>query len=327
MKAIAGPVAFTLVVVGVFVGIGELVTRISGESDRARRATAASGEVTPEAGEAIFFGRGKCGTCHAVSGRGSAVRGPDQGDRGPLGVPIGRRAEARAQERARTTGRPFTATDYLVESLVEPGAYVVEGFKNEMPNPLRPPISLSPDDVRAVILYLQTLGGVADAGAIRLPASALAVRAEPKETALLPGGDPARGRKLFFDESGSAACGTCHRVKDTGGTVGPELTGVAGTRDMAFIVESILSPAKVIASGYETVLVETRTGQIVTGIPRGEDPDHLVLVDSQGRPQRVRKADIRRRAPQTTSLMPENFRDILTVGEVADLLAYLATLK
>jgi putative heme-binding domain-containing protein len=329
VKALAGPAAFTLLVVAVFVGIGELVTRVSGESERARRATAASGDISVETGEAIFWGRGKCSTCHAVSGRGSAIRGPDQGERGPLGVPIAVRAEARARERARTTGRAFTATDYLVESLVEPGAYVVEGFKNEMPNPLDPPIGLTPDQVRAVVLYLQTLGGSADLAAIRLPASALARRtpAAPRETALLAAGDPARGRTLFFDDKGSAACGKCHRVGNAGGAVGPELTGIAGTRDLAFIMESILSPAKVIASGYETVLVETRRGQILTGIPRGEDPDQLVLVDAQGRPQRIRKADIARRAPQTTSLMPENFRDVLTVGELSDLLAYLATLK
>ncbi|MBI1734856.1 MAG: c-type cytochrome [Candidatus Rokubacteria bacterium] len=328
MKTLAGPAAFTVLVVALFVGIGELVTRISGESERARRAIAASGEVSPEAGEAIFWGRGKCGTCHAVSGRGNAVRGPDQGERGPLGLPIARRAEARARERARASGRPYTPTDYLVESLVAPGAYVVSGFKNEMPNPLEPPISLTPDEVRAVVLYLQTLGGTADASAIRLPERArAATAAAPRDAALLAAGDPARGRALFFDEGGSAACGTCHRAGDRGGTVGPELTHVAGTRDIAFILDSILAPAKVIASGYETVRVVTHRGQILTGIPRDESPDELVLVDTQGRAQKIRKADIAKRAAQTTSLMPENFRDILTVAELQDLLAFLLTLR
>lgn len=328
MRTLAGPAAFTLLVVALFVGIGELVTRISGESERARRATAASGEVSPEAGETIFWGRGKCGTYHAVTGRGNAVRGPDQGDRGPLGLPIARRAEERARERARATGQPYTATEYLVESLVEPGAYVVTGFKNEMPNPLEPPISLMPDEVRAVVLYLQTLGGTADARAIRLPERARSTtRVAPRDAALLPAGDATRGRALFFDDGGSAACGTCHRVGDRGGTVGPELTQVAGTRDVAFILESILAPAKVIASGYETELVVTHKGRMVTGIPRGEDANELVLVDTQGRPQRIRKSEIAKRAAQTTSLMPENFREILTVAELQDVLAFLLTLK
>jgi putative heme-binding domain-containing protein len=327
MRALAGPAAFTLLVVALFVGIGELVTRISGESERARRAAAAPGDVSPASGETIFWGRGKCGTCHAVTGRGNAVRGPDQGERGPLGLPIGRRAEERARERARATGRPFTATDYLVESLVAPGAYVVTGFKNEMPNPLEPPISLTTDEVRAVVLYLQTLGGTADASAIRVPERARVAAPAARDQAPLPIGDAARGRALFFDDGGSAACGKCHRVGDRGGNVGPELTHVAGTRDPRFLLESVLAPAKVIASGYDTVLVVTHAGQMLTGIPRGEDASELVLVDSQGRLQRVRKADIARRAPQAASLMPENFREILTVAELQDLLAFLLTLE
>jgi putative heme-binding domain-containing protein len=328
MKTFAGPAAFTLVIVLLFVGMGELVTRISGETERARRATASAGEVTPEAGEAIFWGRGKCGTCHAVSGRGSSVRGPDQGERGPLGQPMARRAEERAKERERATGRRFTATDYLVESLVDPGAYVVSGFKNEMPNPLLPPISLSAAEVRAVILYLQTLGGSVNPSAIKLPDIARTVaRAAASEISVIGGGDAARGRTLFFDEKSNVVCSRCHRVGDRGGTVGPELTHIGGTRDVGFLVESILAPAKSIASGYETVLIVTRAGQIVTGIPRGEDGDALLLVDSQGNTQRVRKADVDKRTPQTTSLMPENFREILTVAELQDLVAYLVSLK
>jgi len=326
MKALVGPTIFTLVVVLLFVGIGELVTRISGEANRPR-GTAVAGEITPEAGEALFWGRGKCSTCHAISGRGSSIRGPDQGERGPLGLPIGKRAEERARERSRATGRPFTPTDYLVESLIDPGAYVVSGFKNEMPNPLLPPISLTPDELRAVVLYLQTLGGTADATAIRIPETARVVRATGGESTLLAGGDAAKGQKLFFDEAGAAACAKCHRVADRGATVGPELTGIGGTRDSSFIVDSILTPAKSIASGYETVLIVTRGGQMVTGIARGEDADAVVVVDAQGNAQRVRKSEIDKRVPQTTSLMPENYRELLTVAELSDLVAFLVSLK
>ena len=43
--------------------------------------------------------------------------------------------------------------------------------------------------------------------------------------------------------------------------------------------------------------------------------------------QRVAKNQIEKKAPQKTSLMPENFTEILTVEELHDLLAYLQTLK
>jgi putative heme-binding domain-containing protein len=322
-----GVAAFTITFVVAVAAIGEMITRVSGEGARHPAPAATAGALTPETGERIFWGPGKCSTCHAVGSRGGAIRGPNQGEAGPLGLPIGIRAAERARERAQATGKPYTATDYLVESLVDPGAYVVQGFKNEMPDPLRPPIRLSADEVRAVIAYLQSLGGRVDVAAIKLPAGLEARAATADGWSPYIAGDPKKGEKLFFAADGSAACGTCHRVGDRGGTVGPELTAVAGTRDARFIVESILEPSKVIASGYEATLVVTKAERYVTGIVTREDAESIELADGQGRSQRVSKRDIRQRAPQTTSLMPGNFKEILTVEEFHDVLAFVLALK
>lgn len=323
-----GVAVFTVAVVLAIVLVGELITRVSGEGGRRAAAVVTAGNITPEAGESVFWGKGKCSTCHAIGSRGNAIRGPNQGAPGPLGMPIGARAEERARERATATGRPYTPTDYLVESLLDPGAHVVQGFKNEMPNPMRPPIRLSADEARAVIAYLQSLGGKVDVAAIKLPAALTAKAAAPvEEWSPYMQGDPKKGEKLFFDPDSSAACGTCHRVGARGGDVGPELTAIAGTRDPKFIIESILDPSKEIASGYEPILIITRTDQYVTGIIKKEDAATIEVADSQGKIQRVPKADIKQRAPQKTSLMPGNFKEILTVEELHDLLAFLLTLK
>ena len=325
-----GVVVFTLAVVLAIVGIGELVTRVSGEGGRRPAAALTAADVTPEAGEVVFWGKGKCSTCHAVGSRGASIRGPNQGEAGPLGLAIGARAVERAKERSRATGRPYTATDYLVESVTEPGAYVVEGFKNEMPDPTRPPISLKPDELRAVILYLQTLGGEPDAAAVRLPERLLAAaRGAPATEEWKPylPGDPAKGEKLFFDADSNAACGKCHAVKDRGGKVGPELTQVAGTRDPKFIIESILDPSKEIASGYEPVLIVTKDNRYITGIVKKEDATHVEVIDNQVEIQKIAKAEIQQRTPQKTSLMPGNFKEILTVEEFHDLLAFVLTLR
>ncbi len=325
-----GAAVFTVGLVLGFVWIGEVITRVSGEGERRAGDAGGSVEVTPEAGEAIFWGKGKCYTCHAVGSRGTSIRGPNQGEAGPLGLAIGRRAEERARERARQTGRAYTATDYLVESLIDPGAYVVAGYKNEMPNPLRPPISLTPQEVRAVVAYLQSLGGTVDVASIRLPAGveaqAQAATAAGEWRPYLPG-DPRRGERLFFDPESNAGCARCHAVNGRGGTVGPELTGIAGTRDPQFIVESILEPSKRIASGYEPVLIITKAGQYLTGIIRREDATAIEVVDSEGQVHRVAASEIQQKARQATSLMPENFRELLTVEEFHDLLAFLLTLK
>lgn len=325
-RSFLGAVILTLAVVLAFVGMAEMVTRLSGEVGRLPPGTAAA---TPESGEAIFWGKGKCSTCHAVGSRGTAIRGPNQGASGPLGLPIAARAVPRGAERTRATGRPFTPTDYLVESVTDPGAHVVEGFKNEMPDATRPPISLGADEVRAVVLYLQTLGGQPDLGAIRLP-EAVRARARPAAAdAWSPylAGDARKGQALFFDAGSPAACAKCHAVRGRGGTVGPDLTEVAGTRTPGFIVDAILTPSKDIASGYESVLLVTKEGRHLTGVVKTEDAATLEIADSQGNVHRVAKARIERRVPQAISLMPGNFKEILTVEEFHDLLAFVLRLR
>jgi len=127
-------------------------------------------DVSPQTGKRLFWTRGHCSTCHRVGELGSNPRGPDLGE-GEQGPAIGARAEARARERSQQTGRPFSATDYLVESLLEPGTYLVGGYKNEMPPAHAPPVGLGPDEIRALVAYMQSLGGRVDLTAIRLPAA------------------------------------------------------------------------------------------------------------------------------------------------------------
>ena len=325
-----GVVIFTVGLVLVFVRIGEVITRVSGEGERRPATAITAGNITPEAGEAVFWGKGKCYTCHAVGSRGNSIRGPNQGEAGPLAMAIGARAVERARERATATGKPHSATDYLVESLLDPGAYVVQGYKNEMPNPMRPPIRVTPLEVKAVVAYLQSLGGAVDMASIKLPAgveaAAAAVAAMEELKPYLPG-DPKKGEELFFNPESDAACAKCHAVNGKGGAVGPELSHVAGTRDTRFIIESVLEPSKEIASGFEPILLITKEGQYLTGIVKREDGNAIEIVDNQGQTHKVAKARIQQKAPQKTSLMPENFKEILTVEDFHDLLAFLQTLK
>lgn len=323
--AFAGIVIFTLALVLILVYIGEVLTKISGQS--AGPAGTAAG-VSPEAGETIFWGKGKCHTCHSVGGRGSAIRAPNLGETGPLRMPIGARAEARAQERAKQ-GKSMTATDYLVESIAEPGAYVVEGYKNEMPLAFRPPVALKPDEIKAVITYLQSLGGTVEPAAVKLPPAILAAaRAAPAaKWELYMAGDAKAGEELFFNRESPAACAKCHKVGEKGSEVGPELTGLAGTRDPQFIIKAILEPSAEIASGFESILIVTKDGRYITGLIKKEDAQAIEILDEEGKTQKVPVAIIDQKAPQKTSLMPGNFGEVLTMTDFHNLVAYLLTLK
>jgi quinoprotein glucose dehydrogenase len=80
---------------------------------------------------------------------------------------------------------------------------------------------------------------------------------------LLAGGNPSAGREVVLHHT-SAECVRCHIVKNTGGTAGPNLTDVASRLTPAKIVESIVEPAKFVASGYGSVSAMPQMTQILT---------------------------------------------------------------
>ncbi|MCI0398755.1 MAG: c-type cytochrome [Chloroflexi bacterium] len=313
--------AFVLIILGAFVYIGALVTEISGGGGTA---VAAEG-VNPEAGEAIYWGKGKCSTCHSLGDQGSAIRGPNHEN-----VCAKALAERLPARQAAGASHIQTPTDYLVESIADPQAYIVEGFSGAMPKVYLPPVSLNPDEIRAVIVYMQTQGCEADPAAINLPAeilnAATAEVAAGGEFNLVLVGDPAAGRELFFDEAEAAACVKCHTVAGEGEEVGPELTDVAGTQTAAYIFESIMNPSAEIAAGdYEPIQVRLNDGTVLSGIIVAEDEASLTIKDKEGEETVVNRADVDREAryPDVPSIMPSNFGELLTVQQVADLIAFL----
>jgi putative heme-binding domain-containing protein len=332
---------FTVAFLAVYSYVVVVVSDIAGEKARVEKEKAAliggAVEATPEAGEKIFWGKGACHTCHSIGGRGSAIRGPNLGETRPLGLPVGARAMKRAEERTKQTGKTYSPTDYFLESLMEPDVYLVEGFSKLMPIAWRPPIALKPDEIRAVVTYLQSLGGTVDLASIDqspfftqlqvLVAAGKAQASIAGTPKLLVSGDPQMGKEIFFSAESPAGCGKCHRVGDKGSNVGPELTNIAAAQPLDYLIESILDPNKVIVKGFEPIMIQTKGGQLVTGLIKKESAETIEIGDSQGQIQKISKSDIAERVPQKSSLMPGNFGDILTVKDFHDLLAFLQTLK
>ncbi len=139
-------------------------------------------------------------------------------------------------------------------------------------------------------------------------------------------GDAARGRRLFFETDG-VACKSCHRIGDRGGSVGPDLTHVGSRQTRAQLLESILEPSRRIAPEFVTYLAETRDGRIHTGLLVAKDASHIVLKDAQGKTVRLASDAIESLVPQPKSLMPELLLRDMTLQQVADLLAFLASCR
>jgi quinoprotein glucose dehydrogenase len=146
----------------------------------------------------------------------------------------------------------------------------------------------------------------------------------------LAGGNARRGRAVFTDKA-EIECLRCHKARAwngeiPGGEVGPDLTGLAARHDRAYILESIVEPNKQIAEGFESIILATSDGQVITGVFRGEDARAVHLITAEGKPVDVPKDTIedRKRGP---SAMPADLVQKLSKPELRDLVEFLSTLR
>ncbi len=311
---------FLLLVLGTFLWIGHPVTSLTGGEKR----TSGAVEITPEGGETIFWGKGRCYTCHSVGGRGSAVRGPNLGQFGEkFAMPIGVRAAGRARERSEKTGETYATTDYLVESVASPSAYVVEGYKNEMAIVYAPPISLNLDEIKAVITYLQSQGGEIDVAAILEP-SEITQRyfARIQAATAAGGGDPGAGAVVYEDN-----CIECHALNGEGSDLGPDLSAISG-RGLKFLADAILRPAKALTEGYETYVVVENDGRQTIGLKTRDDDTEIDITKATGEVITIAKADIKEISlDPLKSVMPDDLSEAMTVKDYQDVLSFLLLLK
>jgi uncharacterized repeat protein (TIGR03806 family) len=139
-------------------------------------------------------------------------------------------------------------------------------------------------------------------------------------------GQAERGKQLFHKAAG-VQCRNCHRIAGDGTELGPDLSQIGKKLDRTKLLESILEPSKNIDPQYVTWVIETTAGQVVSGLLVRKDESEIVLKDAQNKQQRFAMTDVEGVHQQQKSLMPELLLRELTAQQVADLLAYLASLK
>lgn len=311
---------FLLIVLGTYLWIGSTITAMTGGEKKGGGKV----EITPEGGENIFWGKGRCFTCHSLGDEGSAVRCPNLGQFGEkFPLPIGARAAERAKERSEETGQPYTATDYLVESVANPSAYVVDGYKDEMAIVYAPPISLNLDEIKAVILYLQSQGGDLDMEVVNNPTELARTYYDRILAATAAGGgDPGNGEEMYNDN-----CADCHKLNGDGGKVGPDLTGIS-KKGLKFIRDSILYPAKKITESYETWTAIKKDGRKVTGIKIRDTATEIDIIKATGEVITIARSDIKEiKQDKDTSIMPNDLNEALTVKDFQDVLAFMMMQK
>jgi cytochrome c551/c552 len=173
----------------------------------------------------------------------------------------------RAEERIKEPGYKGTAkngVDYLVESLVHPGDYLVEGFPAIMPVINRPPIALNVDEIAAVVAFLQSIQG----GQVTVTPKAVAAylgeeERAPAEAAPVVATMGNRPPEQLINE---LACAACHKFDGPEPLVGPSLWDVGARRDVAYIRQKILDPASLPVEGFPPMVMPPDLGQKMTGM-------------------------------------------------------------
>ena len=132
-----------------------------------------------------------------------------------------------------------------------------------------------------------------------------------------------RGAEIFGREK--LACVKCHRIKEKGGKVGPDLSSIGASAPVDYLIESMLLPDAKIKENFHTVVVGTTDGKILTGIPVRKSDDELVLRDAEDKLISIPTADIET-SRTGGSIMPANVAESLTSQEIIDLVRYLSEL-
>jgi putative heme-binding domain-containing protein len=135
--------------------------------------------------------------------------------------------------------------------------------------------------------------------------------------------DRTRGEAIYARES--LKCVSCHRIGDHGSRVGPNLAAIGAASQLDYLIDSLVHPAKNVKEGFNTLVVQTDDGQVVTGIQVSRSDTELVLRDATGKEVKIPRADIEAEAAGT-SLMPAGLIDQLSREELADLVRFLSEL-
>ncbi len=262
-------VTFSLGVIWFYAFIAALVPDTSTATGTVTELDWSDPDAVVEIGAAIFNIKGQCAACHTVDTSAPPGRCPDLTD---IGINAANRVAG------------MDAKSYLIESLYDPGKYLVPGYGKIMPEVWKKPIELTKLEIAAVIAFLQSQGGEIDPEPFDEPIDRANI--ETAATALPPllTGNPDAGRKVFIDQ----ACISCHVVQgvenpkageaseDFEVVTAPELTEIAAFNEARYLEESVLKPHAQIVSGYGTAKVKAN-GTAYDGTIVSQDEEKVVI--------------------------------------------------
>ena len=138
----------------------------------------------------------------------------------------------------------------------------------------------------------------------------------------VPAGDASRGRALMESNS----CFDCHRIRDRGSRLGPDLSAIGSRQTPDRLRQALVTPDEEVTPENRFVRLVTREGATITGRLLNQDAFSVQLITPKEELKTYLRAPLREYAIVDKELMP-SVRDKLTDQQIADLVAYLASLK
>ena len=141
------------------------------------------------------------------------------------------------------------------------------------------------------------------------------------QPALQRQGDPQIGKQVF-----KKVCSACHRLEGVGTALGADLRGIRN-RGLPAILLNILDPNREVKPKYLAYVLTTLDARVITGMIESESANSLLLRRPDGVRIEVPRAEIDQMSSTGLSFMPEGLEKQLDLAKMADLLAYLESLR
>ncbi|MCH7945845.1 MAG: c-type cytochrome, partial [Armatimonadetes bacterium] len=137
-------------------------------------------------------------------------------------------------------------------------------------------------------------------------------------------GDAARGKAIFAT---TGTCATCHVVNGEGKDVGPNLSDIGNKLSRDAFFQSILFPSAAISHNYESYVIQTADGEVVTGLLVSRTPEAVSIRGADAIVRTFKTEEIDAIAKQEVSLMAADLQKVMTAQDLVDVVQYLTTLR
>ena len=134
-------------------------------------------------------------------------------------------------------------------------------------------------------------------------------------------GDIDRGRVHF-----RKTCAACHKLEGFGESIGADLNAIRD-RGTAAVLLNVLDPNREVKPQFLSYVVALDSGRTVTGMIAAETANSLTLRKADNTTESILRVNIDELKSTGLSFMPEGLEKQLDPAAMADVLAYLNSIK